>query len=252
MLSTKQAGVRRAMAAATLIAASCALFPLEVRALSFVPTEVEWRSWPDYCQARYTVSGSGSDSQYATAVSPQKVREWESKLAAVWYGLHHYCAGVIFLQRGAAKKQPAARKSDFKEAAVQATYTLNRSSSSHPMYSTMLAMRGRALYELGETDKAFADLEEAMRLHPEVPDAYAAAGYYYRKMGKLDLARDTMTRGVEASHGGTAELRYLLGLVLFELKDFNGSVEHAKAAYAMGYPLPGLRRKLEAGGHWPK
>jgi hypothetical protein len=43
---------------------------------------------------------------------------------------------------------------------------------------------------------------------------------------------------------------YNLGLVLFDMKLYEDAKARAVAAYELGYPLPGLRRKLERIGKW--
>jgi tetratricopeptide (TPR) repeat protein len=46
----------------------------------------------------------------------------------------------------------------------------------------------------------------------------------------------------------SSEVNYNLGLVYFDLKDYKTSQMYAQRAYALGFPLPGLRRKLETAG----
>ena len=47
-----------------------------------------------------------------------------------------------------------------------------------------------------------------------------------------------------------ANTLYNAGLVYLDVGDYDKALEYAKKAYAAGYPLPGLRNKLKAGGHW--
>ena len=47
-----------------------------------------------------------------------------------------------------------------------------------------------------------------------------------------------------------ANVQYNLGLVYFELKDYENSLKHAKIAYDLGFPLKGLREKLESVHEW--
>ncbi len=46
------------------------------------------------------------------------------------------------------------------------------------------------------------------------------------------------------------EAWYNLGLAHFALKQYDKAEEAARKAYALGYPLPGLREKLRRVGHW--
>ncbi len=45
------------------------------------------------------------------------------------------------------------------------------------------------------------------------------------------------------------EVDYNLGLLYFNMGDYEKALAHAKVAYAGDYPLPGLRRKLEEKGY---
>jgi hypothetical protein len=48
----------------------------------------------------------------------------------------------------------------------------------------------------------------------------------------------------------SAEANYNLGLLYAEQQDYAPAMKHAAAAYGAGYPLMGLRRKLEKVGAW--
>jgi hypothetical protein len=65
----------------------------------------------------------------------------------------------------------------------------------------------------------------------------------------LNLARDTLREADRISNGESIEVQYNLGLINLDLGDSLAAVENAKKAYAKGYPLPGLRRRLAQAGH---
>ena len=52
------------------------------------------------------------------------------------------------------------------------------------------------------------------------------------------------------TEGKSAEIHYNLGLIYLELGDADRALEQAHAAYALGYPLPGLRNRLQRMGKW--
>jgi tetratricopeptide (TPR) repeat protein len=221
-------------------------------ALEFEPTALEWSTWPAYCRARFVVSAAGRKSAYANSVSSSEVSKWESRIKPVWAGFHHYCAAVHVFSRAQKQKSPQMVEHDFRRVSTETTYALARSSQSHPLYSTMLTLRGRAFFELGQMGRAEDDFRLAVRLHPDDPNAYAAWGLLLRRSGDRAEARSVLERGIEGTKGGTAELHYLLGIILTELKDYEPALEHAKLAYQMGYPLLGLKHKLQKSGHWSK
>jgi hypothetical protein len=78
---------------------------------------------------------------------------------------------------------------------------------------------------------------------------YQGKAMYFRGRKKLPQAREALEAGIEALDGRSAELHYVLGLVLVELGDYPGATQHARTAYDMGYPLPGLRDRLARAGH---
>ena len=47
-----------------------------------------------------------------------------------------------------------------------------------------------------------------------------------------------------------ANTLYNAGLVYFDVGDYDKALSYAKKAYQAGYPLPGLRNKLQAVGRW--
>ena len=44
-----------------------------------------------------------------------------------------------------------------------------------------------------------------------------------------------------------ATINYNLGLLYLKAKDYDKAAEYADKAYALGFPLPGLRNQLAAG-----
>ena len=45
-------------------------------------------------------------------------------------------------------------------------------------------------------------------------------------------------------------INYNMGLVYFDTHDYSKALEHAKAAYNAGFPLPGLKNKLQRADKW--
>ncbi len=75
---------------------------------------------------------------------------------------------------------------------------------------------------------------------------YAA---YLAKSGKRTEALAMLDEMVNAEEE-TANFYYNIGLIYFELKDYDKSLSYAQRAYALGFPLPGLRDKLKRAGKW--
>ena len=73
-------------------------------------------------------------------------------------------------------------------------------------------------------------------------------GVHYHRLGNRAEARTHLERAAELSPENP-EVRYNVGLLLFRYGEHDAAYEHAKEAYAMGYPLPGLRNMLERAGY---
>lgn len=71
--------------------------------------------------------------------------------------------------------------------------------------------------------------------------------YYH---GKFDASADTFQRVID-KQPKNAEAYYNLGLARYQMKDYKASAAAATQAYALGFPLSGLKRKLIKAGAWP-
>jgi tetratricopeptide (TPR) repeat protein len=71
-------------------------------------------------------------------------------------------------------------------------------------------------------------------------------------LARKDLYQEALIQLEQAGRllpdNSKVEVDYNLGLVYFELKNYEASRAHAERAYEAGFPLPGLRRKLAAAG----
>lgn len=86
--------------------------------------------------------------------------------------------------------------------------------------------------------------ERAAAFTPEDPMIYLIwANYLYRKKD-FNGALEQYKRSEELDPN-SAEVHYNLGLLYIELKDLDKAREHADKAYSFGYPLPGLKNKLD-------
>jgi tetratricopeptide (TPR) repeat protein len=59
-----------------------------------------------------------------------------------------------------------------------------------------------------------------------------------------------MLEEAEATAEDNANLHYNLGLVYLDAGQYDKALLHAQKAYALGFPLPGLKNKLVAAGKW--
>lgn len=91
--------------------------------------------------------------------------------------------------------------------------------------------------------------ERAMRFAPNDGSVRAELGNYLFALGKSDKAF-AMYKDAAALEPENATINYNLGLAYLKKKDYEQSRVFAKKAYALGFPLPGLKNKLLAEGKW--
>ena len=169
-------------------------------ALSFWPTESEWITWPEYCQARYLVSAAGSNSSYSGRIPHSVIKSWEARIGPeVWYSLHHYCAGIVILTR--AKFATDSRQREFlnRNALAECQYTLARTPNTHPMHAEIASRVGLVYGELNETDQALRSFDLAINSCPECAVGYQSKAMFHRARGQLDEARQTLETGNAAT-----------------------------------------------------
>jgi tetratricopeptide (TPR) repeat protein len=248
MIRIDRRGILRIGAASLLLAVS--QIPAETaRAFSYGPeSQAEWDGWPMVCKVRFTVSLEGRNSQHANSFPPETVQRWADQYGDCWGLLHHHCAGILFLQRAKFAPSKTERQFDLKSALQQHEYSLKTCPKTNRQFSVALTHMGMVYAEAQEYAKASAMFDDAIDLHPDYDGAYLAKGIMLRRQGKREESREALLAGSTATQGSSAELENALGLAYFDSKQFEAAREHARRAYALGYPLPNLRDKLAKAG----
>lgn len=223
--------------------------PNDAQAYEFWPSHAEWAWWPEHCRARYVSLPIGANSSFGSQISRSKMTEWKNRLGQVWIFVHHHCAGQIWLQRAKLASNDRDRKFALESSLYESRFTLDRIPTNHPMYAEILTHMGMVERERGNSGAALEYFERAITTHPKLPGGYQGQALLYRDQQKLAMAREVLLAGNAATEGQNVEIAYFLGLVLFDMKDYEGAREHAGRAYELGYPLPGLRDKLARAGY---
>ncbi len=92
-------------------------------------------------------------------------------------------------------------------------------------------------------------LERAEQFAPDDGKVELLYGIYLSRKGNPQGAVAKLSRAGELL-GEDANVHYDLGLAYFDLRDYDKALLHAQAAYSLGFPLPGLRNKLQSVGKW--
>jgi Tfp pilus assembly protein PilF len=91
--------------------------------------------------------------------------------------------------------------------------------------------------------------ERAVRFRPDDGTVRMLYAIYLAKQKRPKEALQHL-QAAEETVGGNANLHYNMGLAYLDLKDYDRALAHAHKAYALGFPLPGLRNRLKRAGRW--
>lgn len=121
----------------------------------------------------------------------------------------------------------------------------------------------RALYAMVKYHLMFRDLRvppgaqysaecyllRAIRFRAGDAKVHLISGIYLARIGRVEDAVQSYERAVELAPD-SAEAHYNLALQFMEAGNDESALNHAKIAYELGYPLPGLKRRLKTDGVW--
>lgn len=157
---------------------------------------------------------------------------------------HHFDGGVEALRGHAQHPQNLAGDID---------YTLRAFPNHHR------ALYAMARYQLEASKRQYKRkpmrysapcyFERAMAFSPGDGTVRMIYGVYLFKANKYDESAQRFEEALERSPDDP-EVHYNLGLVLVKSKKYDGALKHAKIAYELGHPMPGLRKQLESAGVW--
>lgn len=131
------------------------------------------------------------------------------------------------------------------------SYTL-RALPNHPRALTTLAkiaLRSKTTHIAHMKYPVECYFERAVRFTPDDGAVRAIYGSYLFALGRTGEALK-MLQGALALLPQDPTINYNIGLVYFETKDYASAMRHAKVAYEMDFPLPGLKNKLVKAGKW--
>ena len=149
----------------------------------------------------------------------------------------HFTSDVEALVKGATAPLP-----------MDIDYTLRQIPNHYRALSAM------ARYDLQHPRRADAQyypvecyFERAFAFHPDDPNPYFIYAVYLHRAKKYDAALKEYKQAEQLGLN-SAELYYNLGLLYLDMNDLKQAKAYADKAYGEGYPLPGLRNRLERAG----
>lgn len=92
--------------------------------------------------------------------------------------------------------------------------------------------------------------DRATRFAPNDGAVHMLYGIYLLKKGRKEDAVKSLELARDFGSAEDANLNYNLGLAYLEVGQFDKSLMHAHRAYALGFPLPGLKNRLQRANKW--
>lgn len=131
------------------------------------------------------------------------------------------------------------------------SYTLEHFPNHHRALSSMarLAVRDKTVQPVGARYTVSCYFERAIAYAPHDATARMVFGNYLLA-SKQDAAALAQLRAAADLAPEHATIQYNLGLLYARQKDYEQAMQYAEKAYALGFPLPGLRNQLKKAGHW--
>ena len=130
-------------------------------------------------------------------------------------------------------------------------YTLEHFPNHHRALASMakLGLRLKTAQPTGARYTVSCFFERAIAFAPQDVTARMVYGSYLLSMGQDATALEQLDAASRLAPEH-ATIQYNLGLMYVKKKEYDKASVHAQKAYALGFPLPGLKNKLKAAGKW--
>ena len=131
------------------------------------------------------------------------------------------------------------------------SYTLEHFPNHHRALASMakLGLRLKSAQPVGARYTISCFFERATAFAPHDVTARMVYGNYLLATGQDAAALEQLDAASRLAPE-QATIQYNLGLMYVKKKEYDKASAHAQKAYALGFPLPGLKNKLKAAGKW--
>ena len=152
----------------------------------WAPTPAEMATLPPYCAAKFD-----------EGKNPELAKTWRSTMGWEFMHIHHYCAGLNFVNRAAGMTSANKdRQGVLQQALRNFDYMLTNTPPDFYLRPEILMNRGIALSMLNRTGEAVGDLLKSIEANPKQPRAYMTLADMYDKQRNRAKALETVTEGL--------------------------------------------------------
>jgi len=157
---------------------------IQPAAADWKPSPAEMAMLPPYCAARF-------DEQ------SEAFKTWRSTMGQDFIHVHHYCAGLNFVNRALGMVSSDKGRQGTLEAALRNfDYMLTNTHPDFYLRPEILMNRGIALSMMNRTGEAIGDLLKSIEANPDQPRAYLTLAEMYEKQKNRAKALETVTEGL--------------------------------------------------------
>lgn len=161
------------------------LTTLPLAAQAYRWTDAELRAVPEYCRIRF-VEGAASAQWIG----------WAKRFGPAAIHMHHYCDGLLWLNRYAKTFDRREQKRILQSAYGSFLYMVPRVDNSWPLRGELYYNMGRVQALRGEDGEALIAFRKAIDYDPRLRDAYIAASVLYEKMNDNKQALTLISEGL--------------------------------------------------------
>lgn len=163
------------------------------------PSEAEMLRLPDYCQAKYKLPQG----------SPEW-KGWQDRIGKNFIDLHHYCAGLNFVNRfwGARSKQD--KTFYLQRAMSNFDYMVKAEKPDFALRAELYSNRGEVFRLMGRSGEAVKDFNHALEIDPRIVRPYLQLADLHVAGKAAGRALEAITQGLRHVPDSTAlQRRYL-------------------------------------------
>jgi tetratricopeptide (TPR) repeat protein len=141
---------------------------------------------------------------------PEAIRHWHSLMGDIFLAMHHYCWGLMHLNRAKILARDAqVRSFNYASAVNEFDYVLRQARSDFVLLPEILTKRGEALLGLGKAAQALAEFERAIELRRDYWPPYAQIADFHQRQGDREKARAVLQAGLKYAPEATGLQRRL-------------------------------------------
>lgn len=166
---------------------------------SFKANAAEMQRMPPYCQVKWN-----------SAPTSPEWKSWRGQIGTNYIDLHHYCAGLNFMNRYWAARNAGDRGFYLQNAMNNFDYMVKAEKPDFALRAELYSNRGEVFKLMGKPGEAVKDFNHALSINPRIVKVYLQIADLHVAGKSTARALETVTEGLRHLPDSTAlQRRYL-------------------------------------------